>query len=66
MGKRFNADFTLGNCLFEPAELTDPDTDPDKYNYSDCNYYLILVQNLHLHHLQMEVWEKILLFLELV
>ena len=36
MAKRFNADFTLGNCLFEPAELTDPDTDPDKYYYSGC------------------------------
>ena len=57
-----NTYFTLNNCLFGSVKLT-KNADPDKYKYSGYGMDLILIQNFHL---QMEAWEKMILFLELI
>ena len=60
--KNLNKYFTLGNCLFGSVELT-KNTDLDKHKYTGYRIRFVLVQNLYL---QMEVMEKMLLFLEMI
>ena len=60
--KNLNKYFTLGNCLFGSLELT-KNTDLDKHKYTGYRIRFVLVQNLYL---QMQVMEKMLLFLEMI
>ena len=57
--RNLNIDFTLGNCLFGSVKLTN---NPDLYKYKYSGYD-ILVQNFNL---EIEVLEKMSLFLELI
>ena len=52
-------DFTLNNWLFGSVNLT-KNADSDKYEYNGYGIGLLLVQKFHL---QMEVWQKVSLFL---
>ena len=56
------SDFTLDNCVFGSVKLT-KNADPDKYKYSGYGIEFNFVQNFCL---QMEAWEEISLFLELI
>ena len=60
--KHLNKYFTLGNCLFGSVELI-KNTDLDKHKYTGYRIRFVLVQNLYL---QMQVMEKMLLFLEMI
>ena len=59
--RNLNLDFTLNNCLFGSVKLTMLIQTKTKMVVS--TYDLIFVQNFYL---QMEAWEKMTLFLELV
>ena len=57
-----NTGFTLNNCLFGSVELTNnADLDKDKYIG-----YSVGFDSRSEFHLQMETWEKMSLFLELI
>ena len=63
--RNLNTNFTLNNCLFWSEKVT-KNADLDKYKYSGYGigfYFRSIVQNFYL---QMETWEKMSLFLELI
>ena len=62
MIKKLNTDFTLNNYLFGSVKLTKT-ADPDKYK---CSGYDIEFYSCSEFYLQMEVWEEMSLFLELI
>ena len=62
MVKNSKANLTLNNCLFGSVKLS-KNADLDKYKYSGYGVRLTLVQNFHL---QMEAWQKMSLYLDLI
>ena len=60
--KYLNTDFTLNSCLFGSGKLT-KNRDSDKYKYSGYN---IGFDSWSEFSLQMEAWEKMSFFVELI
>ena len=60
--RNLDTDFTLKSCLFGSLNLT-KNADPDKYKYSG---YGISFDSRSDFYLQVQVWEKMSLFLELI